>query len=55
MEAPINKDQKVATLKVVYDQELVGEYDLLALKEIKKVNFFSRLLKSLNYLIWGDV
>ena len=55
VEAPINKDQKVATLKVVYDQELVGEYDLLALKEIKKVNFFSRLLKSLSYLIWGDV
>ncbi len=55
IEAPINKDQKVAKLKVVYDQELVGEYDLLASKEIKKVNFFSRLLKSLNYLIWGDV
>ena len=55
VEAPINKNQKVATLKVVYDQELVGEYDLLASKEIKKVNFFSRLLKSLNYLIWGDV
>ena len=55
VEAPINKDQKVATLKVVYDQELVGEYDLLASKEIKKVNFFYRLLKSLNYLIWGDV
>ncbi|WP_440676320.1 D-alanyl-D-alanine carboxypeptidase family protein [Candidatus Pelagibacter sp. HIMB1593] len=55
VEAPINKDQKVATLKVVYNQELVGEYDLLALKEIKKVNFFSSLLKSLNYLIWGDV
>ena len=28
VEAPIDKDQKVATLKVVYDQELVGEYDL---------------------------
>ena len=55
VEAPINKDHKVAKLKVVYDQELVGEYDLLASKEIKKVNFFSRLLKSLNYLIWGDV
>ena len=55
VEAPINKDQKVAILKVVYDQELVGEYDLLASKEIKKVNFFSRLFKSLNYLIWGDV
>ena len=23
--------------------------------EIKKVNFLSRLIKSINYLIWGDV
>ena len=55
IEAPIKKDEKVATLKVVYDDELVGKYDLLASKEVKKVNFVSRLLKSLNYLIWGDV
>ena len=55
IEAPIKKDDKVAILKVVYDNELVGEYDLLASKEVKKVNFVSRLLKSLNYLIWGDV
>ena len=53
--APINKDKKVAILKVVYDDETVGEYDLLAFKEVKKVNFMSRLIKSLNYLIWGDV
>ncbi len=55
VEAPIKKDEKVAILKVVYDDEIVGEYDLLASKEVKKVNFVSRLLKSLNYLIWGDV
>ena len=55
VEAPIKKDEKVAILKVVYDDELVGEYDLLASEEVKKVNFVSRLLKSLNYLIWGDV
>ena len=55
IEAPIKKDDKVAILKVVYDDELIGEYDLLASKEVKKVNFVSRLLKSLNYLIWGDV
>ena len=55
VEAPIKKDEKVAILNVVYDDELVGEYDLLASKEVKKVNFVSRLLKSLNYLIWGDV
>ena len=30
IEAPIYKDEKIATLKVVYDDELVGEYDLLA-------------------------
>ena len=55
IEAPIKKDQILAKLKIVYDQDLVGEYDLLALEDIKKVNIFSRLIKSLNYLIWGDV
>ena len=55
IEAPISKDEKIAILKVVYEDELVGEYDLLASEEIKKLNFLSRLIKSLNYLIWGDV
>jgi D-alanyl-D-alanine carboxypeptidase (penicillin-binding protein 5/6) len=55
IETPIQKGEKVAILKVVYDDEIVGEYDLLASNEVKKVNFISRLLKSLNYLIWGDV
>ena len=55
VEAPINKDQVLAKLKIIYDEELIDEYELLALEEVKKVNIFSRLLKSLNYLIWGDV
>ena len=55
IEAPIKKDQKLAKLKIIYDQEPIGEYDLLALEEVKKVNIFSKLVKSLNYLIWGDV
>ena len=55
VEAPINKGDKIAMLKVVYDNELVSEYDLLAYQEVKKVNFISRLFKSINYLIWGDV
>jgi D-alanyl-D-alanine carboxypeptidase (penicillin-binding protein 5/6) len=55
IEAPIKKDQLLAKLKIIYDQDLIGEYDLLAAEEIKKVNIFSRLMKSLNYLIWGDV
>ena len=55
VEAPIKKDQILAKLKVLYDQEEIGDYELLAIKEVKKVNIFSRLMMSLNYLIWGDV
>ena len=55
IEAPIKKDQILAKLKIIYDEDLIGEYDLLSLNEVKKVNIFSRLIKSLNYLIWGDV
>ena len=55
IEAPIEKNQVLAKLKIVYDQDIIGEYDLLAFKDVKKVNMFSRLIKSLNYLIWGDV
>ncbi len=55
VEAPINKDQTLAKMKIFYDEDEIGEYELLAFNEIKKVNIFSRLMKSLNYLIWGDV
>ena len=55
IEAPIFKDDKVAKLKIVYEEEIIGEYDLFAAQEVKKLNMFSRLLRSLNYLIWGDV
>ena len=55
IEAPISKDQEVAKLKVVYDDEIFEEYKLFALNEVKKLNMFSRLLRSINYLIWGDV
>ena len=55
IEAPIKKDQIIGKLRVVYDQDLVGEYDLLASEKVEKVNIFTRLIKSLNYLIWGDV
>jgi serine-type D-Ala-D-Ala carboxypeptidase (penicillin-binding protein 5/6) len=55
IEAPIKKNQILGKLRILYDQNLVGEYDLLALNDVKKVNIFSRLIQSLNYLIWGDV
>ena len=55
IEAPIKKDQVLAKLKIVYNQELIGEYDLLSTKKVNRINVFSKLMRSLNYLIWGDV
>jgi serine-type D-Ala-D-Ala carboxypeptidase (penicillin-binding protein 5/6) len=55
IEAPIKENDIIGKLRVIYDEELIGEYDLLATKDVKKVNIFTRLIKSLNYLIWGDV
>jgi len=53
--APINKDDVLGTLKITYKNELIEEYDLLAFEGIKKLNIFSKLIKSVNYLIWGNV
>ena len=55
IEAPIIKDEIVGKLKISYKDEFYKEFDLLAFEDIKKLNMFSRLLKSINYLIWGDV
>ena len=55
VEAPIQKDQIIAKLKLVYEDEIIGEYNLHAKEAIKRLNIFSRLIRSLNYLIWGDV
>jgi len=53
--APIKKDTKLAKLKIFYKDELIDEYDLYAAENVKKVNIFYRIIKSINYLIWGDV
>ena len=55
IEAPIKKNQIVGKLIISYNENITGEYDLLAANDVKKVNMFSRLMKSINYLIWGDV
>ncbi len=55
IEAPIKKNDIVGTMKVFYKDELINEYKVLAFEDVKKVNIFSRLIKSINYLIWGDV
>jgi D-alanyl-D-alanine carboxypeptidase (penicillin-binding protein 5/6) len=53
--APIKKDDILGKLKLTYDGDLIEEYDLLAYEDVKKLNVFSRLMKSINFLIWGDV
>ena len=55
IEAPIQKDDIVGKFRLIYNDELIGEYNLLAANTVEKVNIFTRLIKSLNYLIWGDV
>ena len=55
VEAPIKKNQIIGKLNISYNKNIIGEYDLLAANDVKKVNMFSRLMKSINYLIWGDV
>jgi D-alanyl-D-alanine carboxypeptidase (penicillin-binding protein 5/6) len=53
--APIKKDDIVGKLKIYFKDELLNEYDLYASENIDKVNVFYRIVKSINYLIWGDV
>ncbi|MDC0615994.1 D-alanyl-D-alanine carboxypeptidase [Candidatus Pelagibacter sp.] len=55
IQAPIKKDDILGKLKVIYKNELVEEYDLFAFEDVKKLNIFSKFLKSINFLIWGDV
>ena len=53
--APIKKDDIIGKLNLSYNGELIEKYDLLAYEDVKKLNIFSRLMKSINFLIWGDV
>jgi len=55
IKAPILKGDKVGKLSIYIDGELKKEADILSNENIKRANIFYRLLKSLNYLVWGDV
>ena len=55
IEAPIKKGDKLALLNIYVSGELKKQIDILSTEEIKRSNVFSRLFKSLNYLVWGDV
>ena len=55
IEAPIGKGDKLALLNIYVSGELKKQIDILSAEEIKRSNVFLRLIKSLNYLVWGDV
>ena len=55
IKAPIVKDQEVGLLKIYFKDELIDEFKVYASNDVRKVNLFTRLFKSINYLIWGDV
>ena len=55
IEAPIKKDQIIAKLIINYNGNLLSKHDLLSSRNVNKKNIISRILSSINYLIWGDV
>ena len=55
LKAPILKGQKIGFLNIYVAGELKKKIDLISTEKIKKANIFSRLFKSFNYLVWGDV
>ena len=55
IQAPIKKDAIIGKLKITYKDKLEEEYDLFAFEGVKKLNIISRLMRSINFLIWGDV
>tara|TARA_B100000003_G_scaffold133226_1_gene119481 strand:- start:1628 stop:2485 length:858 start_codon:yes stop_codon:yes gene_type:complete len=55
IKAPIAKDQKLGEVEIFYKDELIQNLDLLAAENIEEVNKFTKLIRSINFLIWGDV
>ena len=53
--APIKKDDIVGKFRVFYKDNLINEHNLYATEDIKKVNIFSRIMKSINFIVWGEV
>jgi len=55
IKAPITKNQKVGEVKIYFKDSLIETLDLLASENIEEVNKFTKLMRSINFLIWGDV
>jgi len=54
IKAPIYKGDKIAILNVFIEDNLHAQYDVLSNENIKRSNIISRILKSINYMVWGD-
>jgi D-alanyl-D-alanine carboxypeptidase (penicillin-binding protein 5/6) len=52
--APINKDDKIASIKIYNKQDLIKSVPVYAVEKVKKINFLLNLLTSINYMSWGD-
>jgi len=55
LESPITKGQKVGSLNIYVAGDLIKEIDVLSNESVKRSNIFSRIYKSFNFLVWGDV
>ena len=53
--APIEKDAILGELKIFMNDDFYSKHSLYAMENIKKVNVFLRIIKSFNFLVWGDV
>ena len=55
LESPIIKGDKVGSLSIYISGDLIKEIDVLSNESVKRSNIFSRIYKSFNFLVWGDV
>ena len=55
IQAPIAKGEKLGLLNIYIAGELKKKFDIFSGEKIQKANIFSRLLTSINFLVWGDV
>ncbi len=55
IKAPIEKNQKVGLVNIYYKDNLIDTFDLFASENVDEVNKFTKLIRSINFLIWGDV
>ncbi len=55
IKAPIDKNQKLGEVNIYYKDSLIETLDLLSSETIEEVNNFTKLIRSINFLIWGDV